>query len=193
MARHKRTGSAAAAHSATIGRVVIKKLSKPAVGRREAPRAPTAVARRRSHAHSLAPEHIGEAGSVALLAITIVGLALLIAAIAIVVSGITAGSRYSATTAPPNVGSLGIGQIVGGSLLALLSLALVGSAAAVLAELRRSRMIAALVSGAAAILGIVGVVIVMSQSGGDQVLAGALVVVTLIFAAAAIILARPHR
>jgi hypothetical protein len=173
--------------------VVIKKLSKPAVGRREASRAPTAVGRRRTRAHSLAPEHIGEAGSVALLAVTIVGLSLFIAGIAILISGITVGSRYSGATPPPNVGTLGIGPIVGGTLLSLFSGALVASAAAVLADLRRSRMVAAVLSGIAALLGACGVVTVMSQTGGDQVLAGALVVITLIFAAAAIILARPRR
>lgn len=172
--------------------MVIKKISKPAVGRREAARAPTAVARRRSHAHSLAPEHIGEAGSIALLTVTIVGLGLFIAGIAIVVSGMTVGGRYTGATPPPNVGSLGIGQIIGGTLLSFFSVAVVASAAAVLAEFRRSRMVAAILSGVAAILGAAGVVIVMSQGRGDQVLAGTLVVVTLIFAAAAIILARPR-
>ena len=173
--------------------MVTKKVSKPVAGRREAPRAPTAVARRRSRAHSLAPEYIGEAGSVALLAVTIVGLALFIAGIAIVISGITVGSRYAGATPPPNVGSLGIGQIIGGGVLSLFSIALVAAAAAVLAEVRMARVVAAVLTGVAAILGAAGVVIVMSQAGGDQVLAGALVVITLIFAAAAIILARPHR
>lgn len=173
--------------------MVIKKLTKPAVGRREAPRAPTAVARHRGRTHSLAPEHIGEAGSVALLAVSIVGLALFIAGIAIVVSGITVGGRYSGGTPPPNLGSLGLGQIVGGTLLSVFSAALVASAAAVLADLRRARLVAAALSGVAAILGAAGIVSVMSQAGGDQVLAGALVVITVIFAAAAIILARPRR
>lgn len=172
--------------------MVTKKVSKPAAGRREAPRAPTAVARRRSRAHSLAPEYIGEAGSVALLTVTIVGLALFIAGIAVVISGITVGGRYTGTTPPPNMGSLGIGQIIGGGLLSLFSVALVGTAAAVLAEVRLARVAAAVLSGIAAILGAASVVLVMSQAGGDQVLAVALVVITLIFAAAAIILARPH-
>ncbi len=172
--------------------MVTKKVNKPAAGRREAPRAPTAVARRRSRAHSLAPEYIGEAGSVALLAVTIVGLALFIVGIAIAISGITVGSRYAGTTSPPNVVNLGLGQIIGGGLLAIFSVALVGSAAAVLAEVRLARVAAAMLSGAAAILGGASVVLVMSHAGGDQVLAGALVVITLIFAAAAIILARPH-
>jgi hypothetical protein len=172
--------------------VVTKKVSKPAVGRRDAVRAPTAVTRRRSRAHSLAPEHIGEAGSVALLAITVVGLGLFIAGIAIVIAGMTIGNRYAGTTPPPNVGSLGIGQIIGGGLLSLFSVGLVAAAAAVLAEVRLARVVAAALSAVAAILSAAGVVIVMAQAGGDQVLAGALVVITLVFAAAAIILARPH-
>lgn len=171
--------------------MVIKKISKP-VGRREAPRAPTAVGRQRARSHALAPEHIGEAGSVALLAVSILGLALFIAGITIVISGVTAGSRFSGATSPPNVASLGMGQLVGGGLLALFSVALVGSAAAVLAEVRHSRMVAAGLSGLAGLLAAAGVVLVMSQAGGDQVLAGALVVLTLIFGAAAIVLARPR-
>lgn len=129
----------------------------------------------------------------ALLAVSIVGMSLFIAGIAIVISGVTIGSLYSGTTPPPNLGSLGTGQIIGGGLLSLFSMALVGSAGAVLADVRRARIVAALLSGVGAVLGAGGVVIVMSKAGGDQVLAGGLVVITLIFAAAAIILARPRR
>lgn len=172
--------------------MVIKKLTKPGFARREGG-TPSAVARRRPRAHSLAPEHIGEAGSVALLAVSIVGLALFIAGIAIVVSGITIGSRYTGTTPPPNLASLGIGPIVGGALLSLFAIVLVGAAAAVLADFRRARLVAAVLCAVGAILGLAGIVIVMSQAGGDQVLAGALVVLTLIFAAAAVILFRTPR
>lgn len=174
--------------------MVIKKLSKPAFGRRDAGGgAPSAVARRRPRAHSLAPEHIGEAGSVALLAVSIIGLALFIAGIAILVSGVTIGSRYTGTTPPPNLASLGIGPIVGGALLSLFAALVVGSAAAVLADIARARRVAALLCAVGAILGLGGIVIVMSQAGGDQVLAGALVVLTVIFAASAVILFRSPR
>ena len=63
-------------------------------------------------AHSLAPEHIGEAGSVAVLAMAILGLAIFIAAIAMLVFGLTTASATAAP--PPNVGGLGMGQVLGG-------------------------------------------------------------------------------
>jgi hypothetical protein len=70
---------------------------------------------------------------------------------------------------------------------------MVGSALAVLADLRNSRLVAAAVSGFAALLAIVATVLVMSQPRPDQLFAGALAVVALIAAAAAIVLARPRR
>ncbi len=173
--------------------MVIKKLTKPAFARRDVARTPTAVAHRRARSHSLAPEHIGEAGSVALLAVSIVGLALFITGIAILISGVTMGSRYTGTTPPPNLASLGTGPIIGGALLSLFSVVLVGAAAAVLADVGRARPVAAALCAVGALLGTAGVVIVMSQAGGDQVLAGALVVLTVIFAASALVLFRTPR
>lgn len=171
--------------------MISKKISKPAtprdVGRR------SAVARPRPLSHSLAPEHIGEAGSVAVLAMTILGLSILIVGIAVVVSGITVGSRYSGQTPPPNLGSLGLGQILSGVGLLVLAVAMVVSSLGVLADVRYSRMVAAAVSAVAALLGIGGVVWVMSQPAADQLFAAALAVVAIISSAAAIVLARPRR
>ena len=151
----------------------------------------TAAAARR-HGHSLAPEHIGEAGSVAILAIAILGLALVIAALAMIVAGMTMGGRFGADP-PPNANQLGGGQILGGIGLVVLGVALVGSALAVLADVRRSRIVAALISGIAAILSAAAVIYVSSLPKGGAVLPAALAIATLIFAAAAIILGRPRR
>lgn len=171
--------------------VVTKKISKPAsardVGRR------SAVARPRPRSHSLAPEHIGEAGSVAVLAETILGLSLLIVAIAVIVSGITVGSRYVGDTPPPNLGSLGLSQILGGVGLLVLSVAMVVSSLGVLADVRHSRIVAAAVSAIAALLAVGGVAWVMSQPAADQLFAAALAVVAITSAAAAIVLGRPRR
>lgn len=173
--------------------MVTKKVTKPALGRREVARTPTAVSRQRPHSHALAPEHIGEVGSVALLAIAVLGVALFIAGLAVVVFGVTAGNRYAGATAPQNVGSLGLGQIVGGGALTVLSVLLVGSALAVFAEVRWARVVVAVLSGLTAVLAVSGVVLIMSRAGGDQIFAASLAVVALIFAASSIVLVRRRR
>lgn len=167
----------------------IERTARPRTARRATP---AVMPRARHRSHSLAPDHIGEAGSVALLALAILGLAIFIAAIAMVVFGVTTASRY-ASSPPPNVGALGVGQVLGGIGLLVLGLALVGSALSVLADIRGSRRIAAVVSGLAALLAAYGVVRVMGAGAGDAVLAAALAVTTIIFGAAAVILARAPR
>jgi hypothetical protein len=146
----------------------------------------------RQRGHSLAPEHVGEAGSVALLALSILGLALFIAAVAMVVFGLTTAARYGSLP-PPNAGGLGQGQVIGGAALAALGIAVLFSAMAVLADIRGSRQVTIAISGLAAILSAIGVLRVMTLGFGDAVLAGALGIVTIVFAAAAIVLARPRR
>jgi hypothetical protein len=147
--------------------------------------------RPRSRSHPLAPEHSGEAGSVAVLALAVLGLALFIAAIAMVVFGMTTGSRY--VDPPPNVAELGTGQVLGGIGLGVLGVGLLGAALAVLADVRGSRRIAAGISALAAALSVIGVVRVMTEGAGDPILAASLAVATLVFGAAAVILARPAR
>jgi hypothetical protein len=168
-----------------------KKISKPVTARDAGRR--SAVARPRARAHPLAPEHIGEAGSVAVLAVTILGLSIFIVAIAVIVSGITVGSRYTGDTPPPTLDSIGLSQILGGVGLLVLSVAMVASSLGVLADIRRSRMVAAVVSAVAALLAVAGVVWVMSQPAADQLFAAALAVVAITTAAAAIVLGRPRR
>jgi hypothetical protein len=156
-------------------------------------RRPAATApNRRGRSHALAPEHIGEAGSAAVLTLAILGLSTLIAAIALVVFGLTTASSYGSSP-PPNAGGLGMGQVVGGFGLLVIGLALLGSSLAVLADLRGSRRGAAAVAGATALLSVAGVVMVMQVGSGDAVLAAALAVCALLCAASAIILARPAR
>ncbi len=172
--------------------VVTKKIGKPATPREELGTR-SAIARRRPKSHALAPEHVGEAGSIAVLAEAVLGLSLFIAGLAVLVSGITVGARYAGDTPPPNLGTLGLPQIGGGAALIVLALAMVVSALAVLADLRHARIAAALVSATAAVLAIVGVVLVMSQQRPDQLFAAALAVVAITSAAAAIVLIRPRR
>lgn len=122
----------------------------------------------------------------------ILGMAIFIAAIAMIVFGLTAATRFGSSP-PPNAAGIGTGQVLGGVGLLVIGLALAGSALAVLADLRGSRRIAAVVSGLAAVLAAVGVVRVMGEGAGDPVLAGALAVTTMVCAAAAVILARAPR
>jgi hypothetical protein len=143
----------------------------------------------RHRSHSLAPEHVGEAGSAAILAMAVLGMATFIAAVAMIASGVTIAGRY-ASSPPPNVGELGMGQVLGGAGLLVLGVAQVGSALAVLADVRGSRRVAAAVAGLTALLAAAGVLLVMSQPVTDTVLATALAVTTLVFAIAAIVLGR---
>ena len=123
---------------------------------------------------------------------SILGLAVFIAGIAMVVFGITTASRYGSTP-PPNAGVIGQGQLLGGIGLALLGVVLLSSALAVLADLRRSRPIAAIIAAAAAVLSVIAVVRVSTLGIGDPILAGSLAVATVILAATAVILARRPR
>lgn len=147
------------------------------------------AARPRQRSHSLAPDHIGEAGSIALLAVAVLGLSIFIAAIAMVTFGLTTAARFGADP-PPNVGQLGTAQVVGGAGLAVAGVAMLGSALAVLADVRGSRPIAAAVSAVIAILCAVGVIWIMGEGRGDPVLAAALALTTVILGVAAIILVR---
>lgn len=150
---------------------------------------PAAPSRHRSH--SLAPEHIGEAGSAAVLAMAVLGLAIFIAAVAIIASGLTIAGRYGESP-PPNVGQLGYGQVLGGAGMIVLGVALVASALAVLADVRGSRRVAAAVAALTAVLSAAGVFLVMSQPVPDTILASALAILTLVFGVSAIVLGRPR-
>jgi hypothetical protein len=169
--------------------VVTKKVGKPASRTRGIQVAPV---RARARSHSLAPPHLGEAASAAVLAVVVLGLAVFIAGVAMSVSGMTIANRFGGDP-PPNVDQLGIGQVLGGIGLAGLGLLLSGSGLAVLADVARSRPVAAVASGLAAVLAAAGVVLVQLQPGGDLVLSLALAVAAVIFGVAAIILVRPRR
>ncbi|HLE88719.1 MAG TPA: hypothetical protein VI733_01535 [Candidatus Limnocylindria bacterium] len=147
----------------------------------------------RHRAHSLAPEHLGEAGGAAALVMAIGGLAVFIAAIAMTVGGLTLPSRYSGGLPPPNVGSLGTGQVVGGVALLVLGALIVASATALLADLPRSRALATALSGLAAILAGVGFALLVISPARDYELIVSLAVTFLAFGGAAVVLGRLRR
>ena len=119
----------------------------------------------------------------------VLGLAIFIAAVAMIVFGLTTASRFGATP-PPNASELGRGQVLGGVGLLAAGLTMLGSALAVLADVRGSRLVAAAISGLVAILSAAGVIRVMGEGAGDPVLASALAVLTVVLGAAGIILVR---
>lgn len=118
------------------------------------------------------------------------GVAIFIAAVGMTVGGLTLPSRYNGTLAPPNVGELGLGQIFGGIGLLALSLLIVGSAAALLGNLRGSRTALTVISATTALLAAAAFVMLMGAARRDAVLLAALGVAFLAFAGAAFVLAR---
>ena len=151
------------------------------------PAAPRPAARHRGH--SLAPEHVGEAGSVAILALTVGGVAIFITSLSLLVAGFTMGARY-ATDPPPNVAQLGLGQIIGGVGLLVLAAAMIGSAVAVFADVRGSRLVAAAVAVIVALLAALGAIVAMGGVVTEPVLATILAIATLAFGVSAILLSR---
>jgi hypothetical protein len=147
----------------------------------------------RHRGHSLAPEHLGESGAAAVVVTAIGGTAIFIAALAMTVRGLTFPSRYAGADPPPNVGQLGFGQLVGGIGLLVLGVLIVGSSAALLSGLPRSRPFAVSVSAISAVLALAGFVLLLAPSRRDLVLLSALAVAAVAFGGAAIILARLRR
>ena len=77
--------------------------------------------------------------------------------------------------------------------LVLVGLLQSGSALALLGEVRGARRFCMLVSVASAVLGVAGVVVVVTQEVSEPLLAGSLAIATVIYGASGIILARPRR
>ena len=121
------------------------------------------------------------------------GLAIFIAAIGMTVNGLTLPARYAGADAPPNVGQLGVGQVVGGIGLLVLGILIVSSAAALLNGLRGSRPFAVGISAITAALALAGFVLLMAPTRRDIVLLAALGVAVVAFGGAAVILARLRR
>lgn len=147
----------------------------------------------RHRGHSLAPEHLGERGAAAALVTAVGGTAISIAALAMTVSGLTLPSRYAGAEPPPNVGQLGLGQVVGGIGLLVLGILMVGGSLALLGGLPRSRPFAAVISAISALLALAGFVLLMVPTRRDLVLLSALGVAVVAFGGAAVILARLRR
>ena len=144
----------------------------------------------RGRSHSLAPEHLGELGSAATVAVAVGGLSLVVVAGSMIVNGLTFGSRYAGTSPPPDVGQLGMGQLLCGIGLLALSIGLVGSALALLADLRFARWLTVALSALTALLAAAGALLLVGAAHRDNVLDAGLAVAVVVFGGSAVILAR---
>ena len=153
--------------------------------------ASSASARARG-AHTLAPEHLGEATAAATVAVIVGGIALAITGIGMIAMALTIGSRFG-TEPPPSAGSLAILPVLGGVLMLALGAALTAGGVAVLGDVRRSRLATGILAAVTAGLAALGTVLAMVNPPADPVLAIALTVAALIFGVAALLLLRPRR
>lgn len=170
--------------------MVSNKVSKSA---RDARTRRSALAAPRRRVHSLAPEHVGEIGSVAALAVAIFGVAFFILAITLVVGGLTIGGRFTGGTEPPNLGSIGLQMSLVGAGLVVYSLLVIAAPVALLADVRRARLLTVLVAALTAI-GAGGVLAYVLLSGvNEPVVLASLGVTIFVFGASTLILARPGR
>lgn len=143
-------------------------------------------------AHSLAPEHLGEATAAATVAVMVGGIALVITGIGMIALALTVGARFGGDP-PPNAASLAVGPIIGGVFAILLGGGLTAGGLAVLGNVRRSRLATGVLAAVAAALSAAGTVFAMANPPADPVLAIALTIAALIFGVAALLLLRPRR
>lgn len=155
-------------------------------------RAASGAGARARSAHSLAPEHLGEATAAATVAVIVGGIALVITGIGMVAMALTIGARYGGEP-PPNAGALALLPILGGILVILLGGALTGGGVAVLGAVRRARLVTGVLAAVAAALAALGTVLAMINPPADPVAAIALTVVALVFGVASLLLLRPRR
>ena len=134
-------------------------------------------------------------GSIAALAVAVLGVAIVIVGVTLIVEGITIASRYDtgSSSSPPNLGQLGQLPIWGGIGMLVLGLLLTAAPLALLADVRFSRpatMLLALIAGGLAVAGLLAVI---ARPAVDPVVTISLGLSALIFGASALILARPGR
>lgn len=106
------------------------------------------------------------------------------------VGGLTFPNRYAGATPPPNVSQLGMGQVIGGIGLLALGILIVGSSAALLAGLPRSRALALGTSAITALAAAAAFTLLVLAPRRDAVLSGALGVAFVAYGVVAFVLAR---
>ena len=143
--------------------------------------------------HSLAPAHLGDVRAGAALAISVLGVAVFLAGVGIVVSGLTASSAFDPASAPPNVGDLGTGQVIGGFALFAAGVLLAGGGLGLLAGSERARIPTALLALVGALAAGAGGVAIIVRGPSDLILAITLLGLALGLGGAGLLLLRPRR
>ena len=142
--------------------------------------------------HSLAPEHLGDARAAAALTVTVLGIALFIAAVGVVVSGLTLSASFDPANPPPNADALGTWQVIGGFILFFVGLALAGGGLALLAGSRRARIPTAILALVTALAAAGGGFAIVLRGPSDLILALTLFGAALGLVAAGLLLLRPR-
>jgi hypothetical protein len=142
---------------------------------------------------TLAPSHLGETASAAAVVVVIGGIAGVILGAAMLVLGLTMGSRFADGSPPPNIGTLGTGPVLGGIGVLALGIGLLLSGLGTLADVRGARPISGVLSLLTAALSAAGTVLAMLIPPADVIIAVALAAATLAFGVAGIILLRRRR
>lgn len=155
-------------------------------------RAASSASVRARGAHSLAPEHLGEATAAATVAVIVGGIALVITGIGMLAMALTIAARYGGSP-PPDVGSLAILPVGLGIGAILLGGGLTAGGIAVLGATRRARLVTGILAAVATALAALGTVVAMVNAPADPVLAIALTVAALVFGVSALLLLRPRR
>jgi hypothetical protein len=142
--------------------------------------------------HSLAPDHLGDARAAAALAVTVLGIALFIAAVGVVVSGMTLSASFDPANPPPNADALGTWQVIGGFILFVVGLALAGGGLALLTGSLRARVPTAVLALATALGAAAGGVAIVLRGPSDLILVLTLFGLALGLVAAGLLLLRPR-
>ena len=142
--------------------------------------------------HSLAPEHLGDARAAAALAVTVLGIALFIAAVGVVVSGLTLSASFDPGNPPPNADALGTWQVVGGFILFVVGLALAGGGLALLSGSLRARIPTAILALVTALAAGVGGIAIILRGPSDLILVLTLFGLALGLVGAGLLLLRPR-
>jgi len=145
-----------------------------------------------SRTHSLSPAHLGDVRAGAALAVVVLGVAIFIAAVGIVVSGLTASTGYDPANPPPNADALGTWQVVGGFALFAVGVALAGGGLALLTGSRRARVPTAGFAIVTALAAIAGAVAIVVRGPSDLILALTLLGLALALGSAGLLLLRPR-
>lgn len=142
--------------------------------------------------HSLAPAHLGDARAAAALAVTVLGVALFIAAIGVVVSGLTLAASFDPGNPPPNAEALGTWQVIGGFILFVVGLALAGGGLALLTGSLRARVPTAILALVTALAAVAGAIAIILRGPSDMILVLTLFGMALGLVASGLLLLRPR-